>query len=186
MSVNISAQLLGHPELVELIDDPVRKYGIPPAKLILEVTETDRLDRASNSLEMVNRLVASGYQVSIDDFGTGNATIDYLRILPAQELKIDKGFVFGMLTSPQDFLLVRSIIEMAHTLGRRVVAEGVESQAVMDALKTMGCDQAQGFHISKPGSIDELKWLCEHSYDEGRGSGSLRGGRWSRAAGAAG
>jgi EAL domain-containing protein (putative c-di-GMP-specific phosphodiesterase class I) len=94
--------------------------------------------------------VTAGLELSIDDFGTGNATIDYMRFLPAAEIKIDKMFVGAINTDRKDLLLVQSIIEMAHSLDRRVVAEGVENAEILDALESIGCDQIQGYHIGRP------------------------------------
>nr|WP_231635970.1 EAL domain-containing protein [Novosphingobium sp. ST904] len=150
MSVNISAQLLRNPGLPGLIAEILETYGLPADKLILEITETDRLDRSSRTFQMLQKLVQSGVQLSIDDFGTGNATIDYLRYLPATEVKIDKVFIQAMEGNKEDLLLVQSIIEMAHSQDRVVVAEGVETQAALDILRTMRCDAIQGYYVSRP------------------------------------
>jgi len=123
---------------------------LPVEYLILEITETDRLDRSTRTVQMMEDLVSTGLRISIDDFGTGNATIDYLRYLPAAEVKIDKVFIREIETNPEDHLLVQSIIEMAHSLGRHVVAEGVESAESMALLQRLKCDQVQGFHIGRP------------------------------------
>ena len=150
MSVNISAQLLRNPGLPGMIGDILSEQGLSPNRLILEITETDRLDRSSRTFQMLQRLVQSGLRLSIDDFGTGNATLDYLRYLPASEVKIDKSFISSMETSKEDFRLVRSIVDMAHTLDRTVVAEGVETAQALQVLHEMGCDMVQGYHISRP------------------------------------
>lgn len=150
MSVNISAQLLRNPGLPGMISEILAAHGLSPNRLILEITETDRLDRSSRTFQMLQRLVQSGLRLSIDDFGTGNATIDYLRYLPASEVKIDKTFVSSMEGRKEDLLLVQSIIEMAHSLDRVVVAEGVETAKVLEMLTGMHCDLAQGYHISRP------------------------------------
>lgn len=163
VSVNISAQLLRNPGLPKMISDVLEANELPPQYLILEITETDRLDRGSKTLEMMRKLVESGLQLSIDDFGTGNATIDYLRIMPASEVKIDKVFVSELETSKEDYSLVQSIIEMAHSLDRRVVAEGVENQRIMSILHRMKCDQIQGFHIGLPQTFEGIRELVENS-----------------------
>ena len=150
MSVNISAQLLRNPGLPGMISEILATHGLSPDRLILEITETDRLDRSSRTFQMLQRLVQSGLRLSIDDFGTGNATIDYLRYLPASEVKIDKSFVFSMETNKEDMVLVQSIIDMAHSLDRTVVAEGVETATALDLLRERGCDIAQGYYISRP------------------------------------
>jgi FOG: EAL domain len=150
MSVNISAQLLRSPSLPVMISETLEKYGLSPDRLILEITETDRLDRTSRTYQMLQRLVRSGLRLSIDDFGTGNATIDYLRYLPASEVKIDKVFVSNMEASQEDARLVQSMIEMAHSLDRTVVAEGVETAKALALLKSMHCDLIQGYFIGRP------------------------------------
>lgn len=156
MSVNISAQLLRNPTLPTMISEALDNHGLAPDRLVLEITETDRLDRSSRTYQMLQRLVKMGLRLSIDDFGTGNATIDYLRYLPASEVKIDKVFVSAMETNKEDFLLVQSIIEMAHSLDRTVVAEGVETAAVMDMLRGLKCDTIQGYYLSRPVPFRDL------------------------------
>lgn len=156
VSVNISAQLLRYAGLTDMILDALRAEGMPPDCLVLEITETDRLDRSSKTYAMMESLVAAGLELSIDDFGTGNATIDYMRFLPAVEIKIDKMFVGTITSDRKDFLLVQSIIEMAHSLDRRVVAEGVENAQIMAALASIGCDQIQGYHIGRPVRREDL------------------------------
>lgn len=156
ISVNISAQLLRNPGLPGMVSEALDQYGLAPDRLILEITETDRLDRSSKTFQMLQRLVQMGLRLSIDDFGTGNATIDYLRYLPAGEVKIDKVFVSAMETSKEDLLLVQSIIEMAHSLDRTVVAEGVETATALELLRARGCDVIQGYYISRPVPFREL------------------------------
>ena len=168
VSVNISAQLLRSSTLPRMIWDALEANGVRPERLILEITETDRLDRSSRTDDMIQTLVGSGLQLSIDDFGTGNATIDYLRYLPAAEVKIDKIFIQGIEESHKDLLLVRSIIAMAHSLDRRVVAEGVETQAILDRLREMNCDQVQGYYVSRPIRFAELlSFLDVHPASKG-------------------
>ena len=150
ISVNVSAQLLRFVGLPEMVRTVLAEHDFPADRLVLEITETDRLDRSAKTVEMMHKLVEMGLRLSIDDFGTGNATIDYLRYLPASEVKIDKVFVQAMDTNEGDLLLVQSIIEMAHSLDRKVVAEGVETDRILDMLKLLDCDQAQGFQISRP------------------------------------
>jgi len=101
-------------------------------------------------------LVATGLRVSIDDFGTGNATIDYLRYLPASEVKIDKVFIREIDANEADQSLVRSIVAMAHSLGRNVVAEGVETAESLAFLRALNCDQVQGYFISRPVPFQDL------------------------------
>lgn len=156
ISVNISAQLLRNPGLPGMIADILAEHDLPPDRLILEITETDRLDRSSRTFQMLQRLVRSGLRLSIDDFGTGNATIDYLRYLPASEVKIDKSFVSSMESNKEDLLLVQSIIDMAHSLDRTVVAEGVETATALEMLRGLRCDVIQGYFLSRPVPFREL------------------------------
>ncbi|MBT0669118.1 EAL domain-containing protein [Novosphingobium profundi] len=156
LSVNISAQLLRNPGLPGLISDILALHGLPADRLILEITETDRLDRSSRTYQMLQRLVQSGLRLSIDDFGTGNATLDYLRYLPASEVKIDRSFVSSMEANKDDLVLVQSIIEMAHSLDRTVVAEGVETLRSLEMLKERGCDIVQGYYIGRPVPFREM------------------------------
>lgn len=150
ISVNISAQLLRNPRLPRMINEALNAHGLKPEHLILEITETGRLDRSARTVQMMEELVKAGLRISIDDFGTGNATIDYLRYLPAKEVKIDKSFIRDIASNEGDHLLVHSIIDMAHSLGRTVVAEGVESAESMALLRRLNCDQVQGYHIGRP------------------------------------
>ena len=163
VSVNISAKLLRNAGLPNMIFEALDANKLAPERLILEITETDRLDRSSKTFEMIKELVEAGLQLSIDDFGTGNATIDYLRYLPASEVKIDMVFVKDMETNREDLLLVQSIIDMAHSLDRRVVAEGVESDAIIEKLRAMDCDQVQGFVVSRPVSIAEIVPILQNA-----------------------
>ncbi len=150
IAVNLSVQLLQKPDLLDMVDTVLRKYAVAPSQLTLEVTETGNLDRHGPSIAMMENLVAHGIHVSIDDYGTGNATLDYLKILPSDEVKIDRQFIANIENNPKDRILVKSTIDMVHTLGRKVVAEGVETQSVLDALTALGCDTAQGYLIGIP------------------------------------
>ena len=150
IAVNLSVQLLQKPDLLMFVDQVLKKHDFPASQLILEITETGKLDRNGAGIAMMRALIDHGIRVSIDDYGTGNATLDYLKILPSHEVKIDKQFVADIDTNPEDLILVGSTIEMVHSLGRKVVAEGVETPAVLHALARLGCDTVQGYLIGKP------------------------------------
>lgn len=150
IAVNLSVQLLQKPDLLMFVDQVLKKHDFPPSQLILEITETGKLDRNGAGIAMMRTLIDHGIRVSIDDYGTGNATLDYLKILPSHEVKIDKQFVADIDTNPEDLILVGSTIEMVHSLGRKVVAEGVETPAVLHALARLGCDTVQGYLVGKP------------------------------------
>lgn len=157
ISVNLPVQMLSMPHLQEMVEEALGRYGLSPDRLVLEVTETGRLDRNGSAIEMMRNLSNLGVGMAIDDYGTGNATLDYLKIIPATEIKIDRQFITGMAESVQDRILVSSTIEMVHSLGRRVVAEGVETPQQLQALAEYGCDIIQGFTIGRPMTFDQLR-----------------------------
>jgi EAL domain-containing protein (putative c-di-GMP-specific phosphodiesterase class I) len=159
MAVNVGASCLG-PEtrLFDTVDELVRRWGIPPEKLTLELTESALLDTAVP--ELMWQLEHMDERLSIDDFGTGYSSLVYLQRLPVVEIKADRQFVATMATVPADAVIVRSIIDLAHNLSLNVVAEGVEDEATMNLLIEYGCDQAQGYYFSRPLSKDRLtQWL---------------------------
>lgn len=161
MSVNLSTLDLLDQELPEKFSQVLQQHGVTPAAFCLEITESAIMDdpvRAQNTLE---KLHSMGFNLSIDDFGTGYSSLAYLKKLPVDELKIDKSFVLNMEQDVDDSKIVKSTIDLGHNMGLRVVAEGVENIAVMQLLKNMGCDQAQGYYISKAMPVDEmLAWLA--------------------------
>ena len=115
-----------------------------------------------HTLQVLNRLFALGMGIAIDDYGTGYASLSYLKLLPAEELKIDRAFVLHVTTDLADQAIVRSTVNMAHSLGMQVVAEGVEDQAAWNLLETLGCDIAQGYYLSRPVPAQNLeRWLGE-------------------------
>jgi EAL domain-containing protein (putative c-di-GMP-specific phosphodiesterase class I)/CHASE2 domain-containing sensor protein len=156
MSVNLSPKLLGAFPLEAKVLDLLARYGVPPHCLTLEVTETAALARAEADLAPLHRLRARGVQISIDDYGTGLSTLDYIKRLPASEIKIDKSFVQAVGKSHSDRLMVHSTIQLAHSLGHKVVAEGVEDLSTFETLAAMGCDIVQGFYFAKPMSFNNL------------------------------
>jgi EAL domain-containing protein (putative c-di-GMP-specific phosphodiesterase class I)/CHASE2 domain-containing sensor protein len=156
MSVNLSPKLLGAFALEAKVTELLKKFGLPPECLTLEVTETATLARAEADLAPLHRLRARGIQISIDDYGTGLSTLDYIKRLPASEIKIDKSFVQAVCKSQSDRLMVHSTIQLAHSLGHKVVAEGVEDMATFETLAAMGCDIVQGFYFAKPMTFNHL------------------------------
>jgi EAL domain-containing protein (putative c-di-GMP-specific phosphodiesterase class I)/CHASE2 domain-containing sensor protein len=156
ISVNLSARLLVDEKIIEVVSELLRRYGLPPERLILEVTETAAMDEAGRSLQTLESLASLGVGLSIDDYGTGFSTLEYLRRIPAKEIKIDRSFVSMLDKSQSDRIMVNSTIQLAHSLGRMVVAEGVETAEVLRELRRMGCDLAQGYHIGRPVSLDKL------------------------------
>ncbi len=156
LSVNLSARNLIDAELPGRIASLLDQHGIPAERLTVEVTESAAVIDRGRAVAGLEALRASGVGVSIDDFGTGNASIEYLATLPASEIKIDRSFVTDILEDRRSEAIVRSTIELARNLELTVVAEGIESEAVMQHLATLGCDVGQGYFISRPLPAAEL------------------------------
>jgi diguanylate cyclase (GGDEF)-like protein len=156
MAVNLSARNLLDPELPSQIASLLRRHAISARQLTVEVTESAAMVDPDRAVAVLQALRDSGVGVSIDDFGTGNASIEYLATLPASELKIDRSFVTDMLENARAEAIVRSTIDLARNLGLTTVAEGIETEAVMERLAVLGCDVGQGYFISRPRPADEL------------------------------
>jgi diguanylate cyclase (GGDEF)-like protein len=163
MSVNLSARNLHDPELPSQIESALTRHAVPAAALTLEVTESAAMADPATAVGVLEALRALGVGVSIDDFGSGNASIAYLAKLPVGELKIDRSFVTPMCESARDEAIVRTTIDLARHLGLHVVAEGIETPEVCERLSEMGCDTGQGYLISRPAPAEELTpWLVGH------------------------
>ncbi|HUX91978.1 MAG TPA: EAL domain-containing protein [Gallionellaceae bacterium] len=173
VSVNLSARSLHDPHLPQMITEVLRATGTEPGQLMLEVTESAIVLEPKRAEENLAALSSIGTLLSIDDFGTGYTSMSSIKRLPVNELKIDKSFVTNMLTDEQDAMIVRTIIDFGHNFGLTVVAEGVETREVYDALATLGCDVIQGYFISKPLPCEQLKiWLATSHYKIGSIKGS--------------
>jgi diguanylate cyclase (GGDEF)-like protein len=160
VAVNLSARCLAEPDLVDRVRRALRHHGVPGELLTLELTEGSVVDDTVRNSTVLADLHSLGLRLSMDDFGTGYSSLSQLRQLPIDELKIDKSFVLGMSTSQNESFIARSIVELAHNLGLRVVAEGVEDEVTRDLLAQMGCDKVQGFLVSRPLPEDRLEgWL---------------------------
>lgn len=159
LSVNLSAALLEKRGLAEEISDILWRNGFAPENLTLEVTESAPFSENVTVSGNLSDFAALGIELSIDDYGTGNATLEYLRSVPCQEIKIDRRFVTGITGNTSDRLLVISTVELAHGLGRRVIAEGIEDAETLGQLRKVGCDIAQGYFLSKPLRLADLKDL---------------------------
>jgi diguanylate cyclase (GGDEF)-like protein/PAS domain S-box-containing protein len=155
MAVNVSARSLGPDSaLPETIAELTKTWGTAPGQLTLELTEGGLIEAAAP--DMLGRLHEMGERLSIDDFGTGYSSLAYLQRLPVDEIKIDRSFVKGLAEVHDDATIVRSTIDLAHNLGLKVVAEGVEEEAVLKALIEYGCDAAQGFLFGRPVAAAEI------------------------------
>ncbi|HEX2803453.1 MAG TPA: EAL domain-containing protein [Sphingomicrobium sp.] len=157
MSVNLSGRLLSDKALVGRIAILLERHGLDPRHLTLELTETAALAGSGEALDMLTQLRDLGVNISIDDYGTGLSTLDYLKRIPAGEIKIDQSFVRDMVENRSERLMVSSTIALAHSLGRRVVAEGVETREGLELLAEMECDVAQGFITGRPMSLESLR-----------------------------
>jgi diguanylate cyclase (GGDEF)-like protein len=160
IAVNLSASSLVDADLPEEIFALLAARGVPPAALQLEITEEFLMAHRDRARSILTRLRDGGIQISVDDFGTGYSSLSYLRDLPIDELKLDRSFVFPMVDDARAAALVASTIGLAHSLGLRMVAEGVETEVAYTELRRLGCDQAQGFWMSRPVPPAELDhWL---------------------------
>ena len=160
LSVNLSAQLLTHRGILDIISDALAIWDVAPHRLMVEITETSMMSNPEASIAAVHNLRELGARISIDDFGTGYSSLAYLERLPLDELKIDKSFVLKVTSNEHDQKIVRAIIDLAHTFGMRVVAEGIEDEATESLLRRFGCDIGQGYHFSRPLSAEMLDhWL---------------------------
>jgi EAL domain-containing protein (putative c-di-GMP-specific phosphodiesterase class I) len=156
VAVNLSARLLSDPSWLSRVQTLLAGHGLPPERLTLELTESASLDDGESGLALLDALRGIGVRIAIDDYGTGLSTLEYLKKIPAQEIKLDQSFIKAMRVNRGDLLMVQSTIELAHSLGRTVVAEGVEDPASLEDLRVMGCDVAQGFAIGRPLGVREL------------------------------
>ena len=156
MAVNLSARLLSDPGFTLRLTAMLARHGLAPRNLILELTETAELTSSGAAVDMLGALRDLGVTISIDDYGTGLSTLEYLKKIPATEIKIDQSFVKAMIDNRSDLVMVQSTIALAHSLGRRVVAEGVEQRETLDLLISMKCDVAQGYVIGRPMSLESL------------------------------
>ncbi|MCG6898444.1 MAG: EAL domain-containing protein [Gammaproteobacteria bacterium] len=160
--INLSMHNLHDFKIMAKIQDSLDRYQLDPASLLLEITETGVMLDPDQVIKTLDQLAAKGLQLSIDDFGTGHSSLVYLKRLPVHTLKVDKSFVTDMDTDEENAFIIRATIDLAHSLGLTVTAEGVESGAVLYMLKGMGCDYYQGYYVSEPMSKDAMtKWLSQ-------------------------
>ncbi len=156
VAVNLSAQVIHDSRLPKRVDDVLRRHGVAPGRLTLELTESAIMHDPEAALAVAHQITEIGVRLSIDDFGTGYSSLAYLSRLPMHELKIDRSFVSRMLSSPTDLTIVRSTIELAHNLGMEVVAEGIDRLDILQRLVALGCDYGQGFLIARPTRPEHL------------------------------
>lgn len=167
LSVNLSARNLLEQDLGDFIENLLTQFKIPPQNLTLEITESSMIDKQELSIKKISEIKNIGCKVSVDDFGTGYASLTYLKSLPIEEVKIDKSFITELIVNNEDRMIVNSSITMCHNLGLSVVAEGIEDKKTYQFLQENHCDIAQGYYIAKPMPIEELeKWLLENAREK--------------------
>jgi len=160
LSVNLSVAQLSDPELVAQLHDVLQETGMPAEQLELELTESHLMDNAVAAQAQVAAIKALGIQVAIDDFGTGYSSLAYLKRFAIDKLKVDQSFVQGMLDDGADAAIVHAVIALGHTLGLKVVAEGVENMPTAQTLTALGCDELQGYCFSRPLAVPDFEsWV---------------------------
>lgn len=164
ISVNLSARLVDHPALVQRVGDIVRATGADCSQITFEVTETFSMANREHAKRNLAALRAMGFRLSIDDFGTGQASLAYLSEIPSDEIKLDRRFVKAITSDARDRHIVESVIHLGHALGQEIVAEGIEDIATLEALRLLGCDLAQGYYVSKPMTYPELLEMLDGSH----------------------
>lgn len=164
LAVNFSPTLLDDLELPDRLAAMLKKRRFRTSRLVLEVTETAAMEDSAKSMDILTRLRIKGFGLSIDDFGTGSSSLTQLYRLPYEEIKVDRSFVGKVTTDREAAAIVRSTIDLGHSMSLRVVAEGIEDQETLDWLVDLGCDIGQGYYLSKPISAEAFtEWLQEHS-----------------------
>jgi EAL domain-containing protein (putative c-di-GMP-specific phosphodiesterase class I) len=156
IAVNLSLRQFGQKDLAEKIQAIVRDVGISPQFIELELTESILIDMGEGSLKMMDKLNEAGFDLSLDDFGTGYSSLSRLKLLPVKSLKIDQSFVRDIDTDENDEAIVNATAVLAHALEMKVIAEGVETQAQLDFIRDLQCEEYQGYLFSRPVPEDEV------------------------------
>ena len=164
VSVNLSAHQLAHPDLVGVVAAAIADFGLDPATLLVEVTESVLMSDPELASTILHALRALGVRIAVDDFGTGHSSLGYLKQLPVDCLKIDRSFVSGLGIDPDDRAIVGAVVSMGHALGLTVTAEGIETPEQLDELESLGCDLGQGFYFAKPQPGDVVTALVRHRF----------------------
>jgi len=156
IAVNITAVEFQDEQLVTNMQNLLRKYNLPSKYIELEITENVVMTDITRAMDSIVKLQSMGIKVSIDDFGTGYSSLAYLRKLPIDKIKIDRSFIQEVASNDSDLTIVKSMIDLSHGLGKRVLAEGVETVEQLNVLRHLGCDAVQGYFINKPLPEDKL------------------------------
>jgi len=164
--VNVSVHQVEHEDFIHRVADCLRRSGIDPARLTLEITESLFMGDGDAAVARLHALKQLGVKLAIDDFGTGYSSLSYLRSLPIDVLKIDKSFVDGVTRGPEQSAVARAIVKLAHTFGLRTVAEGIETPGQAAELASIGVDMGQGYHFARPLDAPAMeRFLCGHTFD---------------------
>jgi diguanylate cyclase (GGDEF)-like protein/PAS domain S-box-containing protein len=156
IAVNLSARQLAQPDLADLVAEALEETGTDPSSLVLEITESVLTEDAESTVEALRALKSLGVRISVDDFGTGYSSLLYLKRFPVDILKVDRSFVEGLGTDPEDSAIVAGVVGLARTLGLTTVAEGVETEKQLEALRDLGCEFGQGFLWARPQAPDQV------------------------------
>ncbi len=159
VAVNLSARQIQHEDFARWVLQILRETGLPPEALDLEITESIAMQSVETTRKVLGQLSEKGLRISIDDFGTGHSSLSYLKHFPIHRLKVDRSFIDGMARDARDRAIVAGVLSIAHSLGVRVVAEGVETEEQASILVALGCDEAQGFLFGKPAPESEIEKL---------------------------
>jgi EAL domain-containing protein (putative c-di-GMP-specific phosphodiesterase class I) len=168
IAVNISGRVLGEPDFIDFCREALAHAA---GRICFEITETAVIENPEVALAMLDAFADMGISISIDDFGSGLSSLGYLKRIRGHELKIDRSIVADITGSQRDALIVRSTIDLAHSLGLKVVAEGIETSDAFSLLSAMGCDHAQGYLISRPLPLSQLFEFLSEDRDELRNHG---------------
>jgi EAL domain-containing protein (putative c-di-GMP-specific phosphodiesterase class I) len=163
VSINLSGRQLAAPGFAVEVGSAIARSGADASHLCFEVTENTLLDAGGGAVATLEGLKELGVGLAIDDFGTGHSSLTWLRRLPADFLKVDKTFVAGLGTDPGDTAIVRAVLDLGQALGLTTVAEGVETPGQLAALRELGCDWAQGFHLARPGPPETVTRLLKEA-----------------------
>jgi EAL domain-containing protein (putative c-di-GMP-specific phosphodiesterase class I)/ActR/RegA family two-component response regulator len=161
VGINISVADLKDVRFADQIESLCRRYAIATGRVCIEVTETSAMSDAIAAMDILARLSLKGFLISIDDFGTGHSSLVRLLRMPISEIKIDQSFVKECHVSRESFIIVKAVVDLAHNLGMTVIAEGVENEQILTTLASIGCDLAQGYHVSKPMPADAVLPWCQ-------------------------
>ncbi len=166
MAINLSVKQFHNRDLIEFIETELGHSGVNASTIELEITESLLMEKSDQEQDILKELSEKGFKISMDDFGTGYSSLSYIKRFTIDVLKIDRSFISDVMSNPDDAEIVKAIIVMAHALKLTVVAEGVESEAQLDFLKQLKCDQSQGFLVSKPIPATEFEQLFREKNDE--------------------